>query len=201
MPNESEVKRLSTPDLLAEVVGPHSATVLIEEAGPSLLALLRADALPGRLRRARRAARRLMAARELVLRAAEEELQATDVLTSPTVVRDYLKTRLCGLDREAFMVVFLTMQNHVIAAEELFHGTLGETSVYPRIVVMRALYHNCGSVIFAHNHPSGVAEPSAADRWLTQTLKKALGLVDIRVLDHFVVGGGMAMSFAEAGLL
>jgi DNA repair protein RadC len=99
------------------------------------------------------------------------------------------------------MAVFLDSQHRVICAEELFKGTLTQTSVYPREVVKRALYFNCAAVILAHNHPSGVAEPSEADRILTQALRTALAAVDIKVLDHFVVGHGEATSFAERGLL
>src|SRR5512146_964267 len=99
------------------------------------------------------------------------------------------------------MAVFLDAQHRVIASEELFNGTLTQTSVYPREVVKRALHHNAAAVIFAHNHPSGLAEPSRADEVLTQTLKQALALVDVKVLDHFIVGGGTAMSFAERGLI
>jgi DNA repair protein RadC len=97
--------------------------------------------------------------------------------------------------------LFLDAQNHVIAVEELFSGTLSQTSVFPREVVRRALHHNAAGVIFAHNHPSGVAEPSHADETLTQALKEALALIDVRVLDHFVVGRGTTLSFAERGLL
>jgi DNA repair protein RadC len=105
------------------------------------------------------------------------------------------------LPHEVFVGVFLDAQNRVVAVEELFRGTLTQTSVYPREIVKRALHHNAASTIFAHNHPSGVAEPSRADELLTQTLRHALGLVDVKVLDHFVVGADAAMSFAERGLL
>jgi DNA repair protein RadC len=104
-------------------------------------------------------------------------------------------------EQEVFLVVFLTAQNRVIASEEMFHGTLTQTSVYPREVVKRALYHNAAGVILAHNHPSGVAEPSQSDRLLTDTLKQALALVDVRVLDHFIVAGTGGLSFAERGIL
>ena len=104
-------------------------------------------------------------------------------------------------EHEVFVCVFLDSQNRVIACEELFRGTLAQTSVYPREVVKAALAHNAAAVIFAHNHPSGVAEPSRADELLTQALKQALALVDVKVLDHFVVAGAGAVSFAERGLL
>jgi DNA repair protein RadC len=117
------------------------------------------------------------------------------------LVRDYLKLKLGERPHEVFLAIFLDAQNRVITDEELFRGTLTQTSVYPREVVKQALKHNAAAVILAHNHPSGLAEPSHADEALTRALKQALALVDIKVLDHFIVGGGMAMSFAERGLL
>jgi DNA repair protein RadC len=116
-------------------------------------------------------------------------------------VRDYLRLTLGNRPREAFVAVLLDAQNRVITQEELFQGTLTQTSVYPREVVKCALRHNAAAVIFAHNHPSGVAEPSQADQTLTDTLRRALALVDVRVLDHFVVGHGRVTSFAERGLI
>jgi DNA repair protein RadC len=112
-----------------------------------------------------------------------------------------LRLTLQGKKHEIFVGIFLDAQNRTIAAEELFKGTLTQTSVYPREVVKRALHHNAAAIIFAHNHPSGVAEPSRADEILTQSLKQALALVDVNVLDHFIVGAGSAMSFAERGLI
>ena len=129
---------------------------------------------------------------------------ARDFLTrsgSPSVVRDYSRMKLQALPHEVFVALFLDAQNRVIGSEELFRGTLTQTSVYPREVVKRALHHNAGAVIFAHNHPSGVAEPSHADETLTQALKQSLALVDVRVLDHFIVAGSGVLSFAERGLL
>jgi len=143
----------------------------------------------------------LQAVLEMSRRALQEELQRGDALSSPRAVRDYLQLLLGGRSQEVFLVLFLDTQHRVIAFEELFHGTLGQTSVYPREVVKRALLHNAAAVILAHNHPSGVAEPSQSDRLLTDALKQALGLVDVRVLDHFVVGGGQTLSFAEQGLM
>ena len=127
--------------------------------------------------------------------------QKGKALNSPSAVRDYLRLILAPLQHEVFFALFLDSQNRVIEAEELFRGTLTQTSVYPREVVKRALAVNAGAIIFAHNHPSGIAEPSHADETLTQALKQALALVDIRVLDHFIVAGGGIMSFAERGLL
>jgi DNA repair protein RadC len=130
-----------------------------------------------------------------------ERMRTGDLLSSPAAVRDYLRLALAGKEHEVFVVVLLDAQNRVISTDELFRGTLTQTSVYPREVVKAALAANAAAVIFAHNHPSGVAEPSHADQLLTQTLKQALALVDIKVLDHFVVAGVAAISFAERGLL
>ncbi len=143
----------------------------------------------------------LQAALEMARRALAQEMKSGVNLSSPQAVRDYLRLTLQHRTVEVFMAILLDAQNRVIVAEELFSGTLTQTSVYPREVVKSALKHNAASVIFAHNHPSGVAEPSRADEVLTQALKRALDTVDVRVLDHFVVGNGSAMSFAERGLL
>ena len=143
----------------------------------------------------------LQAIKEMSLRGLKEELQRGDALNSPRVVRDYLQLLLGSRQQEIFLVLFLDTQHRVIASEELFQGTLSQTSVYPREVVKRALAHNAAAVILAHNHPSGIAEPSQSDRLLTEALKQALSLVDVRVLDHFVVGMGQTLSFAERGLL
>ena len=143
----------------------------------------------------------LQAVLEMSRRALKEELQRGDALNSPRAVRDYLQLLLGGRHQEVFLVLFLDTQHRVIASEELFHGTLSQTSVYPREVVKRALAHNAAAVILAHNHPSGVAEPSQSDQLLTDTLKQALSLVDVRVLDHFVVAMGKTLSFAEKGLI
>lgn len=143
----------------------------------------------------------LQAIREMSMRGLKEELQRGDALNSPRAVRDYLQLLLGARQQEVFLVLFLDTQHRVIAAEELFHGTLAQTSVYPREVVKRALALNAAAVILAHNHPSGVAEPSQSDRLLTDALKQALSLVDVRVLDHFVVAAGQTLSFAERGLI
>ena len=131
----------------------------------------------------------------------EGQVQRGDALTSPQAVRSYLRLRLGARPHEVFAVVFLDAQNQVIDIQELFRGTLTQTSVYPREVVIEALARNAAAVILAHNHPSGTAEPSRADQALTQTLKSALALVDVRVLDHFVVTRSGIVSFAERGLL
>jgi DNA repair protein RadC len=143
----------------------------------------------------------LQAVLEMSRRALREEMVSSDALSSPAAVRDYLRLLLGGRGQEVFLVLFLDAQHRVIAVEELFHGTLTQTSVYPREVVKRALYHNAAATIFAHNHPSGVSEPSQSDQLLTDALKQALTLVDVRVLDHFIVAGSACLSFAERGLL
>jgi DNA repair protein RadC len=144
----------------------------------------------------------LQAVLALARRALGEQLAQGVSLSSPTAVRDYLRLSLAALPHEVFMVLLLDAQNRVIAAEELFRGTLTQTSVHPREVVKLVLEHNAAAAILAHNHPSGVAEPSRADEALTATLKQALALVDVKVLDHFIVAGnGPPLSFAERGLL
>lgn len=143
----------------------------------------------------------LLAAMELARRTLAEELTSGDALSSPRAVRDYLRLSIAGREHEVFVAMLLDAQHRVIACEELFRGTLTQTSVYPREIVKRALHHNAAAIIFAHNHPSGVAEPSRADEALTQSLRQALALVDVRVLDHFIVTTGSVSSFAERGLL
>ena len=138
---------------------------------------------------------------ELCRRALLEEASARDVLASPTAVRDYLRLTLAARPYEVFVGLYLDSQNRLLGIEELFRGTLAQTSVYPREVVKAALARNAAAMIFAHNHPSGVAEPSRADELLTHALRQALALVDIRTLDHFVVAGSRVVSFAERGLL
>ncbi|MEW6097902.1 MAG: DNA repair protein RadC [Pseudomonadota bacterium] len=143
----------------------------------------------------------LVAVLELARRALAAELQARPVFQAPAQVKDYLRLHLARKPHEVFAVLFLDAQNRLLAMEELFRGTLTQTSVYPREVVKRALAHNAAAVMLAHNHPSGLAEPSKADEYLTHTLKSALALVDVQVLDHFVVGHRDVVSFAERGLL
>lgn len=143
----------------------------------------------------------LQAIFEMSRRALNEEMQHRDVFQSPQHVRDYLILRLGALKQEVFLVMFLDAQNRLSATEEMFSGTLTQTSVYPREVLKRAMHHNAASVIFAHNHPSGIAKQSSADELLTGQLKQALALVDVRVLDHFIVAGNQTLSFAERGLL
>jgi len=145
---------------------------------------------------------RLMAARELLRRALAESLADASVsLSFPAAVRDYLRLFLAGQEYESFIALWLDSQNQLIAGMELFRGTTTQTAVYPREVVRAGLKLNASAVILAHNHPSGVAEPSRADELLTRELKQALALVDIRVLDHFIVADTTVMSFAERGLM
>lgn len=134
----------------------------------------------------------------------EEAIKESDrpvSLNSPQAVRDHLRLALANKGHEVFVVLFLDAQHRLIAYEEMFRGTLTQTSVYPREVVKQALRHNSAAVILAHNHPSGVAEPSAADEMLTRALQSALTLIDVRVLDHIVVAGAKSVSFAERGLI
>ena len=143
----------------------------------------------------------LLAVMEMARRALAQQMQAAPVFDNPQRVKDYLALQLGGRSQEVFAVLFLDAQHRFVQLEEMFHGTLNQTSVYPREVVKRALALNAAAVVLAHNHPSGVAEPSRADEFLTQTLISALKLVDVRVLDHVVVGAGQAVSMAERGLL
>ena len=143
----------------------------------------------------------LQAVLELARRAIVSQLAQRPVFDSPQAVRDYLRLQLGRLDHEVFAVLFLDAQHRLIAYEPMFRGTLTQTSVYPREVLKRALALNAAALILAHNHPSGVAEPSRADEFLTQSLKTALAMIDVRVLDHFVVGRESVVSFAERGLL
>ena len=146
-------------------------------------------------------AAQLGAVLEMARRCLGEELRAGAALNSPAAVRDYLRLALGTREHEVFVALFLDAQHRVIAAEELFRGTLTQTSVYPREVVKAALRRNAAAVILAHNHPSGVAQPSQADELLTRSLAEALALIEVKVLDHFIVAGNQTLSFAERGLL
>ncbi|OQC17872.1 RadC family protein [Candidatus Skiveiella danica] len=196
-----KIESLSDTDLLGVLVGSRHAALLLKDASGSLSQLLHepmpaAYALP-------RVTSKLQAAAELVRRSLAEAMAHRDVLASPAAVRTYLRLMLARLEHEVFVVLFLDAQNRVIASEEMFRGTLTQTSVYPREVVKRTLELNAAAVILAHNHPSGLAEPSRADEALTQTLRASLALIDARVLDHFIVAGNgnSILSFAERGLL
>ena len=187
------VKGKSAVDLARQLLARFGSVSALLEAGAGSLA-----EVPG-LGGAKLA--QLQAALELARRALREDLSSRDALSSPRAVRDYLRLVFSGREHEIFVVLLLDAQHRVIATEELFRGTLTQTSVYPREVVKCALRHNSAAVIFAHNHPSGVAEPSHADELLTRSLKAALALVDVQVLDHFIVAGTRTLSFAERGLL
>ena len=143
----------------------------------------------------------LQAVLEMAKRHFNEVLQRGSALTSPEITRAYLSAQLRGYSYEVFACLFLDNQHRVIKLDELFRGTIDGASVYPREVVKQALYHNAAAVIFAHNHPSGITEPSPADKQITEKLKQALNLFDIRVLDHFIIGDGEPYSFAEHGYL
>jgi DNA repair protein RadC len=143
----------------------------------------------------------LIAVLELARRAMAERLKERAVFDSPGAVKEYLQMHIGSRPYEVFAVLFLDAQHRLIVLEELFRGTLAQTSVYPREVVMRALHHNAAAVVLSHNHPSGSIEPSRADESLTQTLRAALSLIDVRVLDHVIVTSGQSFSMAEKGLL
>ena len=183
---------LSDIDLLAKLIGVRESRKLYKGSLQSLFASSPDSSKPHET---------CAVARELVLRLLQEDMQRGDALSSPSAVRDYLKLLLAQREHEVFVAIFLDAQHRVIASEEMFRGTLTQTSVYPREVVKRALALNCAAIIFAHNHPSGVPEPSRADEMLTDALKQALSLVDVRVLDHFILAGASILSFAERGLL
>lgn len=140
---------------------------------------------------------------ERAIRVLEESaIYRVEAMASPYAVRDYLKLKFAGLEHEEFHAIWLDSQNRVISFDRMFTGTLTQTSVYPREVVKAGLTHNAGAVVFAHNHPAGVPEPSRADELLTRSLKDALAMVDIKVLDHFIVAGNAPpLSFAERGLI
>ena len=206
----NDVAQASDVELLALLLGnKRTSANLLTKAGGSLFALLHslpqenADLFCAERSSAYSAdpLAKLRAVHELASRALAESLKGRDCLTSPAAVRDYLRHRLAGLPHEVFVCIQLDAQHRVIAIEELFRGTLTQTSVYPREVVKASLRANAAAVIFAHNHPSGVAQPSQADELLTRTLKEALAMVDVKVLDHFIVAGTSALSFAERGLL
>ena len=143
----------------------------------------------------------LAAVIEVAKRCLHRNLQSGGALTSPGAVRDYLRLAISTREHEVFVCLWLDAQHRVLSCQELFRGTLTQTSVYPREIVKAGLKANAAAVIFAHNHPSGVAQPSQADELLTRNLKEALALVEVKVLDHFIVAGSQALSFAERGLL
>lgn len=185
----AQLSHLSDVDLLAKLVGVQESRRLYR----GTLKPLFSDSPDGHGMCA--------AAKELVRRWLDEELHRECALSSPECVKDYLRLIFAGREYESFVVLFLDAQNRLIVASELFRGTLTQTSVYPREVVKEALRLNAASLIFSHNHPSGCVTPSRADEALTQTLKAALALVDVRVLDHIIIAGAATLSFAERGLM
>jgi DNA repair protein RadC len=187
-----DCSQLSDRDLLGKLIGIEQSKKLYQGSLKPLFVSNQPDGSPQA---------KCAIARELVERVLREEMQTGNALTSPGVVRDFLRLTLREREHEVFVALFLDAQHRVIVAEEMFRGTLTQTSVYPREVVKAALRANAAAVIFAHNHPSGVAQPSQADELLTRNLKDALSLVDVKVLDHFIVAGSNTLSFAERGLL
>jgi DNA repair protein RadC len=188
----SGVRGKSAVDLARDLLTQYDGVTHMLEAGAEL------ETIKG-LGPAKRA--QFAAAIELARRSLQEKLKESAALTSPGAVRDYLRLRLASRKEEAFVCIWLDAQHRAIAIEEPFRGTLTQTSVYPREIVKAALRFNAAAVIFAHNHPSGVAQPSQSDELLTRNLKEALSLIEVKVLDHFIVAGNQAISFAERGLL
>lgn len=182
----------STLELLSQLLGKRTARRVYRG---SLTDLLLDDSAPADVRM------RLQAWRELVQRWMLEELRRAPVLESPKTVREYLAIFYTGQERELFSCLFLDNRHRLIAVEEMFRGTIDGATVHPREVVKRALKLNAAAVILAHNHPTGIAEPSQADEMITARVRDALALVDIRVLDHLIVGGTTVTSFAERGLI
>jgi DNA repair protein RadC len=188
----SGVRGKSAVDLARDLLTQYEGVTHMLEAGAEL------ETIKG-LGPAKRA--QFAAAIELARRSLQEKLKENAALTSPGAVRDYLRLRLASRKEEAFVCIWLDAQHRAIGIEEPFRGTLTQTSVYPREIVKAALRINAAAVIFAHNHPSGVAQPSQSDELLTRNLKEALSLIEVKVLDHFIVAGSQAISFAERGLL
>lgn len=184
------VNRLSDADLLGELIG-------VQESRQQYQGSLQPFFAEGQAQSHTKCA----VARELVKRWLYEEMTHREVFADPRAVVEFLKVHFAGREYESFVVLYLDSQNRLIAVEELFKGTLSQTSVYPREVVKNALRHNAGACVLSHNHPSGVVTASRADEHLTQILKSALSLVDVRVLDHIIVAGNRSLSFAEKGLL
>jgi len=195
--NAMNISALSRADLVSELLSPlayPSASGQSNLCNPTIL-VAKDDP------RASLLARRLDVARELLLRDLHEQMRSTPIMSSPQALRDWLRLHCARLEHEVFLVLYLDAHHRLIEAEELFRGTLTQTSVYPRELVKGALARNAAALAVAHNHPSGEAEPSRADELLTQNLKSALSLVDVRVIDHFVVAGDQILSFAERGLV
>lgn len=196
------IQHLSDDELLRLLLGEDADPLLSRHSLPDLFALHARPPAVQEHRVSYGACRTLAVAKELLARALRQQVCPGDTYADPAHVRDYLRLRLAGLPHEVFRVMLLDAQHHLIDDVELFRGTLTQTAVYPREIVKLTLECNAAAVIFAHNHPSGVAEPSRADEQLTHTLKAALALVDVKVLDHFIIAGNATpVSFAERGLL
>ena len=187
-----DMHNVSNYDLLAEVIGVEDADRLYEKR--TLSQLLQAGNPDPALRP-------LFVSLELWQRMHLQQLFSRSILESPSAIKEYLQALFATKPHEVFVVLFLDSQNRLIAVEEMFRGTLTQTSVYPREIVLRALDHQAASVILSHNHPGGNPSPSRADEMLTMTLKAALALVDVRVLDHIVIGSACSFSLAESGLM
>ncbi|WP_298435006.1 JAB domain-containing protein [Ottowia sp.] len=188
-----DASRLGRAELLAELLAPPPDAALVDRC------TVADTPLPSAVESA--IARKLASARELILRDLLEKMRGSPVFDKPESITEWLRLHCAGLDHEVFLVIYLDAQHRLIAIEQLFRGTLTETSVYSREVVKAALAHSAATVAFAHNHPGGGLEPSRADQCLTGTLKAALSLIDVRVLDHFIVAGAQHYSFAEHGLI
>ena len=202
IPSCNDIRALPDSALLGLLVGDIAARTLAGRRLVELFALHPRAPSVRELDADERALRILGAAKELVTRALAEALEAGERLDTPAKVRDLLRLRFAALPHEVFSVVLLDSQHQVLEVAELFRGTLSQTSVYPREVVKLALQANAAAVILAHNHPSGSLAPSPADLALTEALQKALALIDVRVLDHFIVAGtATPLSFVERGLL
>ena len=184
-------RHASDAELLSQLIGTQECQRLYSGSLQPFFGMDKADGIPAQC----------LVARELVKRWLAEELEGRTVFATPDAVTDYLKLHFAGREYESFVVLYVDAQNRLMAVEELFRGTLTQTSVYPREVVKSALRINAAGVMFSHNHPSGSTNPSRADEHLTQTLKAALALVDVRVLDHLIIAGNCALSFAERGLI
>lgn len=193
----SNISVMSRAELICELIAP-SHPAIVSEAPATYVSpnvsptLAPSDAL---------VSHKLAVAREILLRDLIAQMQSGPVLSSPDAVRAWLKLHCAALEHEVFIVLHLDVRNHLIQNEEIFRGTLMHTSVYPREIVKSALASNAAAVILAHNHPSGNSEPSAADRVVTTQLASALSMVDVRIIDHFIVAGDNILSFAEQGLL
>lgn len=192
-PDAAYVSRLSDVELLAKLIG-------VQESRRRYRGSLKSVFCPS-ADEEEEPVEICVVAKELVRRWLDEELRRECTLNCPGSVRDYLRLIFAGQEFESFVVLFLDAQNRLIAAKEMFRGTLTQTSVYPREIVKESLRCNAAALILAHNHPSGVAEPSRADELLTAALKQALSLVDEKVLDHFIVAGAETLSFTERGLI